>query len=197
MAAILGGMLGEGEERRENMKTITIIVVLFCFGCASTGTGNQKIMNGDFQGKIEAKKSTRTDILGLLGEPSKKEHYIIEGFKIEAWFYEGTDRVIPALCYVPLIDLTQKQTVRAKMVIICFDDGGHVVNVVVDAKDEKRMFAAGTVSLIFAGLGAVAGAGSTAYAPYTAGGHSYPGKAVINTTPTTGGGNVSTIKYYR
>lgn len=178
------------------MKTITIIAaILLCFGCASTGTGNQKIMDGDFQGKIEAQKSTRTDILGLLGEPSRKEHYNIKGCKIDAWLYEGTDRVIPALCYVPIIDLTQKQTIRAKTVVICFDDSGHVVNVVVDAKDEKRMFAAGTVSLIFAGMGAACAA--TPYPSYYAGGHLYPGKAIINTIPTGGGGCMSTVKWYR
>lgn len=36
-----------------------------------------------------------------------------------------------------------------------------------------------------------------AYGPYSVGGHLYPGKAIVNTIPTTGGGSMSTVKWYR
>jgi len=188
MAAILGAMLGEGEERRENMKAITIIVVLFCFGCASTGSGNQKIMDASFMDSIQVGVTTKGEVLSLLGLPMSLFDPI--------WTYQGDDRIISPLWYVPLIDLVARQTVRSRLVEIYFNQGV-VSDVKVESGSEKRMYAAGTVSLIFAGLGAVAGAGSTPYAPYTAGGRSYPGRAVINTVPTTGGGSAGIDKVYR
>ena len=171
------------------MKTITIfIAMLLCFGCATSGTGNQKIMDASFRDAIQVGVTTSVQILHLLGEP--------ENLYVNPWRYVGNDRTIPALCYVPLLDLTQKQTVRNRVVDIYFDTDRIVSEVKVDGSEEKRMFAVGTVGLITAGVGAVCAAGATPYPSYYASGHLYPGKAVINTVPTTGGGSMSTIKWY-
>lgn len=35
-----------------------------------------------------------------------------------------------------------------------------------------------------------------AYGPYSVGGHLYPGKVIVNTIPTGGGGSMSTVKWY-
>jgi len=171
------------------MKSIgTCLFVLLLFGCASTGTGNQKIMSASFQDNIEIGVTTSVQILYLLGEP--------ENLYVNPWRYIGNDRIIPALCYLPLLDLTQKQTIRNRIVDIYFDVNRIVSNIKVENSEEKRMYAVGTVALITAGVGAVCAAGATPYPSYTAGGHFYPGRAVINTVPTTGGGSMSTIKWY-
>jgi hypothetical protein len=172
----------------KNIKTIAIIVVMLCFGCASTGTGNQRIMNADFMDNIKVGVKTKEDVLALLGPPMS--------WFDPVWRYEGTDRIISPLCYIPIIDLTARQTIRSRTVEIYFD-GGVVSDVRVGHGTEKRMYAVGTVSLIFAGLGAVSAAGQTPYAPYYANGHYYPGQAIANTIPTGGGGSMTTIKYYK
>ena len=74
------------------MNTIAIIAVLFCFGCASTGTGNQRIMNADFMDNIKVGVTTKEDVLALLGPP-------VSWFD-PVWRYEGTDRIISPLCYI-------------------------------------------------------------------------------------------------
>ena len=179
------------------MKNNWVILLVLLAGCATSGTGNKKIMSADFQDAIQMGVSTQTDILALLGEPSKKEWHPDSSIRLEGWRYEGSDRLISPLCFIPLVDLTQKQTLRQKVVDVIFDDKGIVQDIQVQSKEEKRMFAIGTVSLIMGGLGAVAAAGPYAYAPYYARGYYYPGKAVINTIPTAGGGSMSTVKWYR
>jgi len=41
------------------MKTLTIIAMLFCLGCASTGDGNQKIMDASFRDSIQVGVTTK------------------------------------------------------------------------------------------------------------------------------------------
>lgn len=170
------------------MKIITIIAMLFCLGCASTGAGNQKIMDASFRDSIQVGMTTKAEVLALLGPPMSWFNPV--------WRYEGADRIIPPLCYVPLLDLTARQTIRSRMVEIHFDRGV-VSDIQIQGGEEKRMFAVGTVALITAGVGAVCAAGATPYPSYTAGGHLYPGKAIVNTIPTGGGGNITTVKWYR
>ena len=170
------------------MKTIAIIVVLFCFGCASTGTGNQRIMNADFMDNIKVGVTTKQEVLALLGYP--------ESIFAPVWKYQGDDRIISPLCYVPIVDLAARQTVRSRLVEIYFS-GNVVSDIRVTSGSEKRMYAVGTVSLIFAGLGAVCAAGSTPYPSYYAHGRYYPGQAIANTIPTGGGSSMTTIKYYK
>lgn len=143
-------------------------------------------MNADFMDNIKVGVTTKQEVVALLGYP--------ESIFDTVWKYQGDDRIISPLCYVPIVDLAARQTVRSRLVEIYFND-----NVVSDIKvtsgSEKRMYAVGTVSLIFAGLGAVCAAGQTPYAPYYANGHYYPGKIIANTIPTGGGTSMTTIKY--
>lgn len=170
------------------MKTLILTIILLCFGCASTGTGNQRIMNIDFADHIIAGVTTKDDIRALLGDPVNPYS--------DVWRYEGTDKIISPLSYVPIIDLTTRQTIRTRVVEVYFVQG-IVYDVRVGHGTEKKMYAAGTVSLIFAGLGAVAAAGQTPYPSYYANGRWYPGKAVATTIPTGGGASMTTIKYYK
>jgi hypothetical protein len=171
------------------VKTIGLLIILLLAGCASTGTGNQKIMDATFQDKIQVGVTTSVQILQLLGEPENRY--------VNPWRYVGNDRIISPLCYVPLLDLTQRQTVRNRVVDIYFDANRVVSEVKMGSSEDKRMFAVGTVALITAGVGAICAAGSTPYPSYYANGRWYPGKAVINTIPTGGGGSMTTVKWYR
>jgi len=143
MAAILGGMLGEGEERRENMKTITIIVVLFCFGCAKAPSRPNEMEM--FKAVMEHR---------ITADQINQAYADYEKAKAE---YEqtATYKAIPWLV-APLLIL-----------------GGAVGSM---------------PSCGYRGSGYGSG-----YRGYQGCG----GRAVINTVPTTGGGSVSTVKYYR
>jgi len=170
------------------MKILTIIAALFLFGCASMGAGNQKIMDASFRDNIQIGLTTKAEVLALLGPP-------ISWFD-PVWRYEGSDRIISPLCYVPLLDLTARQTIRSRVVEIHFVRG-IVSDIQIQGGEEKRMFAVGTVALITAGVGAVCAAGATPYPSYYAGGRWWPGKAVVNTIPLAGGGSMTTVKWYR
>ncbi|TSA08023.1 MAG: hypothetical protein D4R73_09205 [Deltaproteobacteria bacterium] len=167
---------------------VMLITILLCFGCSTTGAGNHKIMDASFRDNIQVGVTTKAEVLALLGPP--------ESWFNPVWRYEGSDRTISPLCYVPLLDLTARQTIRSRVVEIHFDRG-IVSDIQTQSGEEKRMFAVGTVALITAGVGAVCAAGATPYPSYYAGGHLYPGRAVANTIPTGGGGSMTTVKWYR
>jgi outer membrane protein assembly factor BamE (lipoprotein component of BamABCDE complex) len=182
------------------MKTFSLLIILLLAGCASTGTGNQKIMDVSFQDKIQVGVTTKDEVRALLGEPSRftmAQCFDNGNITMDCWRYVGNDRVISPLCYVPLLDLTQKQTIRTRVVDIYFDTNGIVFEVKVGSSDDKRMFAVGTVALITAGVGAICAAGSTPYPSYYANGRWYPGKAIVTTNPIGGGSYQTVIKYYK
>ena len=146
MAAILGGMLGEGEERRENMKTITIILVLFGFGCA---TAPSRPNTMEMMQAIQEHRITVDQINQAYAdyEKARQEYENSASYKLMI------------LAITPLLIL-----------------GGA---------------AGGMPSCGYRGSGY--GSGYRGYQGYQGCG----GRAVINTVPTTGGGSVSTVKYYR
>jgi|WetSurMetagenome_2_1015567.scaffolds.fasta_scaffold103287_1 hypothetical protein len=141
MAAILGGMLGEGEERRENMKAITIILVLFGFGCA---TAPSRPNTMEMMQAIQEHRITVDQINQAYADYEKARQE-----------YENS--------------ASYKLTLAAIFPLLIL--GG----------------AANGLSCGYRG------SGYRGYQGYQGCG----GRAVINTVPTTGGGSVSTIKYYR
>lgn len=84
-------------------KILLMAMALFYAGCASIGGGNQKIMDASFMDRIQVGVTTKAEVLALLGPPMSLFDPV--------WKYQGDDRVIPPLCYVPLIDLLARQTV--------------------------------------------------------------------------------------
>jgi len=176
------------------MKTTTIIVVLLLLsGCAFHSIqGNQSILNDDVLSTIKVGVTTKAEVLAFLGPPDGPK-----GFELLSTFeYKWSDTATPPLCYVPLLDLTAKQTIEAKKVAISFDRNLIVSDIQVESGSGQKMYAAGTVGLLLLGFGAMASAGNTSYAPSYSHGRWWPGQAVVNTTPTAGGGYTSTIKYY-
>ncbi len=170
---------------------ITIGLLLACFGCASTG--NRRIMNADFMNSLKVGVTTKDDVKALLGEPQgtgRQEG----GQNWEVWRYAGAEKSINAACFIPLVDIAAgRQTIRARQVDIYFDPAGIITDIKAESSMAERIMPIGTVMLGVAAVGVGAAATSRPYSGY----YGQPGKAIINTIPTGGGGSMTTIKWYK
>ena len=177
------------------MRTVMVVLSVFLIGC-STSSGNKQVMNSDFMKSLQIGTTTAKEVHELLGNPQNVGE--VPGNKnLAVWRYVGGDREVKPLSFVPIVDLVGGgQTTRTRTVDLWFENS-ILYDIKVDTESKDKMFAAGTVGLAFAGLGAVAAAGTYPRAPYYYKGHYYPGKAVISTVPTVQGGSISTIKWYR
>jgi len=177
------------------MKLAAIIAILImCIGCASTG--NRQIMNADFMKSLQIGVTSKDEAKTLLGEPQHTgaQH---GGYNWEVWRYVGADKSVNAACFIPLVDIAAgRQTTRVRVVDLFFDGKGILTDIKVQSDLSERVMPIGT----FMAVGAAAGVGAVAAArPYGYGRGYYgnPGKAVINTIPTGGGGSITTVKWYR
>lgn len=182
------------------MKTIAITAVLFCFGCASTG--NKQIMNASFMDGLKIDVTTKDEVKTLLGDP---QHTGTPGGGVEVWRYSGIEKSVTLACFIPIVDIVAgRQTIRSRVVDVYFGTSGVVYDINVTSDMSESLMPIGTLML----AGAVAGAGA-GYAAnpcrsgyYSSGrycgrGYGNPGKAIINTIPTGGGGSMTTIKWYK
>ena len=178
------------------MKILSTIAILFCFGCASMG--NRQIMNADFMKSLQIGVTTKDEAKALLGEPQYTGAQQ-GGYNWEVWRYIGTERSINAACFIPLVDIAAgRQTVRACILDLYFDGKGILTDVKSESDINERVMPIGTLMAVGAAAGVGVAAASRPYGyGYGRGYYRNPGKAVINTMPTLGGGSVSTVKWYR
>ena len=181
------------------MKTIAIIVFMFCLGCATTG--NQTIMNSNFMSSLQIGVTTKDEARALLGEPKESEmpQLLANGeVTCEAWRYMGSETSVNAAAFIPLVDIAAgKQTSVVRVVDLWFDKKGVLYDIKVQSEMSERMMPIGTLAVGVAGAGVVAGAAaSRPYYGYP--GYGYrPGKTIVNSIPTGGGGYMTTIKHYK
>ena len=181
------------------MKTITTIMLMFCLGCASTG--NKTIMNSNFMSSLQIGVTTKDEARALLGEPKESEmpQLLANGdITCEAWRYMGAETSVNAAAFIPIVDIAAgRQTSVIRVVDLWFDSKGILYDIKVQSEMSERMMPIGTLAVGVAGAGAIAGAAaSRPYYGYR--GYGYrPGKTIVNTIPTGGGGYMTTIKHYK
>lgn len=173
------------------MKIIALTLLLLLAGCASTG--NKAIMNADFMKSLQIGATTRDEAKAILGEPQ------YSGFQGggEVLRYAGTDRSVNAASFIPIVDIAAgRQIMRARVVDLYFGSDGKLADIRATSDMSERIMPIGTAVLGVAAVGAAAGVAASR--PYGCGYYNYnPGKAVVNTIPTGGGGSMTTIKWYK
>jgi outer membrane protein assembly factor BamE (lipoprotein component of BamABCDE complex) len=179
------------------MKTIMIIAaMLFCFGCASVG--NQKIMNSNFMSSLQIGATTKDEVKTLLGEPQLTG---IDQYGKDVWRYAGQEKTVNAAAFIPLVDIAAgRQSTVDRTVDLYFEKDGKLYDIQTTSNLNERIAPIGTIGVVLVGAGAAAGAAASR--PYGGYGYGYrgygtPGKAIINTIPTGGGGSMTTIKWYK
>jgi hypothetical protein len=115
------------------------IFVLFIFlqGCGSIA----KEIKAEHAAKIEIGKSTKTDVLNILGLPHKRESKSFQGAeKMEVWiYYKGSgqttvsipgsvDPTLTTIVYLIYYDSISIQERNKIAVIVIFDENGIVVD---------------------------------------------------------------------
>jgi hypothetical protein len=110
----------------------------------------------------------------------------------------GSETSVNAAAFIPLVDIAAgRQTSVIRVVDLWFDGKGILYDIKVQSEMSERMMPIGTLAVAVAGAGAIAGAAaSRPYYGYR--GYGYrPGKTIVNSIPTGGGGYMTTIKHYK
>lgn len=179
------------------MRVLTFIAILFCFGCSTTG--NPQIMKSDSLTPLQIGVTTRDEVRTLLGEPQETMMPQLEPngqITMEAWRYTGTEQNVNLACFIPIVDVVAgKQTAAVRTVDLYFTKKG-VLNYIKDNyQTTERAMPIATLSVGLASAGIIGAAASN---PCGYGyGYQPPGKAVVSSSPQPGGGNITTIKWYR
>ena len=180
--------------RRKNRHWFVLPLLLLLVGCHSSG--NKQIMPADFSDKLKDGVTTKEEVRTILGEPQHLGEITWTSQTITVWRYTGTSRSLNLAAFIPLVDIVAgRQTVLTKWVDCYFDSKDILIKTDIQSDIKENRAPVGSLSVFFAGVGLAAAA------PYGYGygyrGYGYPSKAVIATTPLSGGGSVSTIKWYR